>query len=127
MMAHTNGAATQADDVKQDVQDDLKEMGREIRQRANDVKQEVVKQLYAAAETIRKEVKESQLEGDGKNTANDVAKGLEKAATYLNSRSVEQMGGEATRVVRRNPMRAVMVAFIVGLLLGVIVRGGDKK
>ncbi len=125
-MANTNGAATQAEDIQQEEQDDLKEVGREIRKRANDVKEEVVKQLFGAAETIRKEAKEAHLEGDGKTAAYDVAKGLEKAATYLNSRSVEKMGDDATRVVRRNPMRAVMVALIVGLLLGIMLKGSDK-
>jgi ElaB/YqjD/DUF883 family membrane-anchored ribosome-binding protein len=125
-MTNTNGAATQAEDVQQEVKEELKEVGREVRKRANDVKDEVVKQLFGAAETIRKEAKEAHLEGEGKSAAYDVAKGLEKAANYLNSRSVEKMGDDATRVVRRNPMRAVMVALIVGLLLGIMLKGGDK-
>ncbi|MCB9452353.1 MAG: hypothetical protein H6672_13015 [Anaerolineaceae bacterium] len=126
-MSNTNGAVSQGEEVTQEIRDDLKEVGREIRQRANDVKDEVVKQLYGAAETIRKEAKESHLEGDGKAAAHEVAKGLEKAANYLHSRSVEKMGDDATRVVRRNPMRAVMTALIVGLILGVLLKGGDKK
>jgi hypothetical protein len=58
-------------------------------------------------------------------SADELAKGLEKAASYLNSKSVEDMGGDATRVVARYPLRAVFITFIVGLLIGIMMRG-DK-
>jgi ElaB/YqjD/DUF883 family membrane-anchored ribosome-binding protein len=125
MDATNNGTAEKVQDAAQDMSQDLRELGRELRQRANDARTQVVKQLFSAAEGIRKEAHEAKND-DVKRSADEVAKGLEKAAAYLNSHSLENMGEEAVRVVRRSPMRAVLVAFIIGLLLGMMLRG-DKK
>jgi ElaB/YqjD/DUF883 family membrane-anchored ribosome-binding protein len=86
-----------------------------------------VKQLNTAAESIRKEARESTDSADARKAADEVAKGLEKAAHYLNSRTVEQMGEDATRVVQRNPMRVMFIAFVVGWLMGMMMRGGEKR
>ncbi|NWG18169.1 MAG: hypothetical protein HXY41_16215 [Chloroflexi bacterium] len=123
----TNGTTDKkAEDAAQEIARDLRELQRELRGRANDVRKEVVKQLYAGAQTIRREASEAKVGGEAKRNADELARGLEKAASYLNSRSIEDMGEEAVRVVRKNPMRAVMVAFGVGLLMGIMMRGGDK-
>ncbi|GIL14114.1 MAG: hypothetical protein BroJett038_28340 [Chloroflexota bacterium] len=122
----TNGTTDKAQDAAQEIARDLRELQRELRSRANDVRKEVVKQLYAGAETLRREATEAKVSGEAKHSADELARGLEKAAAYLNSRSVEDMGEEAVRVVRKNPMRAVIVAFVVGLLMGMMMRSGDK-
>lgn len=125
-MAPTNGAQEKVEDVAQDVTKELKELGRELRGRANDVRKEAAKQLNKTAETIRKEVRQAGADDDATQKADELAKGLEKAAAYLNSKSVEQMGTDATRVVQRYPLRAVFITFIVGLLLGMMLRGDNK-
>ncbi len=122
MTDSTNGVGETLADAAQDVAAKSRELGRELRQRANDVRKEAAKQLFAAAETIRKEAREAGAAGDVKQGADEIAKGLEKAAAFLRDRSVEQMGDEAVRVVRKNPMRAVIVAFIVGLIIGLLLR-----
>lgn len=122
MTDSTNGVGETLADAAQDVAAKSRELGREFRQRANDVRKEAAKQLFAAAETIRKEAHEAGAAGDVKQGADEIAKGLEKAAAFLRDRSVEQMGDEAVRVVRKNPMRAVIVAFIVGLIIGLLLR-----
>jgi ElaB/YqjD/DUF883 family membrane-anchored ribosome-binding protein len=126
-MNGTNGAGEKVHDTTQEFSQDLNELGRELRVRANDIRKEAVKQLNTAADSIRKEVRESTDSSDAHKAADEVAKGLEKAATYLNNRTVEQMGEDATRVVRRNPMRMLFIAFVVGWLLGMMMRGGDKR
>jgi ElaB/YqjD/DUF883 family membrane-anchored ribosome-binding protein len=122
-MTETNGTGEKV----QDVSKELGELGREVRQKANDIRKETVKQLNSAAESIRKEARESSDSPEAHKAADEVAKGLEKAAHYLNNRSVEQMGAEATRVVKRNPMRMLFITFVVGFLLGMSMRGGDNK
>jgi ElaB/YqjD/DUF883 family membrane-anchored ribosome-binding protein len=118
-MADDNGSAEKrTEEVAQ-------ELGRELRNRAEDVRKETVKQLNKAAATIRKEARESDAGGELKQSADDIAKGLEKAASFLNSRNIDQMGQEATRVVQKNPIRAVVIALIVGLLVGIMMKG-DK-
>jgi ElaB/YqjD/DUF883 family membrane-anchored ribosome-binding protein len=126
-MTGTNGTGEKVEDAVQDVSKEIGELGRELRQKANDIRKEAVKQLNAAAESIRKEARESSDNPEAYKTADEVAKGLEKAAHYLNNRSVEQMGVEARRVVKRNPMRMIFITFVVGFLLGISMRGGDKK
>lgn len=121
-----HGSSEEFQSTVKEVSDDLQEMGRELTKRANDVRKEVVKQLNNAAETIRKEAHDATDDTGARKTADEVAKGLEKAAHYLNNRSVEQMGTEASRVVRSNPLRTLFIAFAVGLLLGIVMRG-DKK
>ncbi len=121
----TNGQADNMQDVAEDLQRELRELQRQLRGRANDVRKEVVKQLYTGADAIRKEARQSDAGDEAKRSADEIARGLEKAASYLNSRSVENMGEEAVRVVKRNPMRAVIIAFVIGLLMGIMMRG-DK-
>ncbi len=124
-MAETNGAADNAEQMAKEAAKELQELRRELRKRAEDVRKETVKQLNKAAETIRKEAHEATIEDEFKQSADNIARGLEKAASYLNSRTVDQMGEDATRVVQKNPIRAVVIALIVGLLMGLMMRG-DK-
>jgi ElaB/YqjD/DUF883 family membrane-anchored ribosome-binding protein len=125
-MAPHNGTDANVEDVAQDVSKELRELGRELRHRADDVRKEAAKQLNTAADTIRKEVRQAGAGTEFQDSADELAKGLEKAASYLNSKSVEQMGGDATRVVQRYPLRAVFVTFIVGLLIGLLLKGDSK-
>lgn len=124
-MSPSNGNEN-ADQVIEEIKKEASELGREIRQRAEDVKKETVKQLNNAAQTIRKEVREAKVDKEAVQKADELAKNLEKTAHYLNSHSVDQMGEQATRVVTKNPMRAVIVAFIIGFLLGLMLRGDSK-
>lgn len=130
-MSDTNGAkdAVKADEVVEAAREqaekaraELQDFSREIRQRANDARKEVVKQLHTAAETIRKEARENKGNDEMKNAADNLANGLERAANYLNSRNVEDMGDEVVKVVRRNPTRVMMILFVVGVIVGVFLR-----
>jgi ElaB/YqjD/DUF883 family membrane-anchored ribosome-binding protein len=124
-MAPSNGIDEKVEDVAQDVSKELRELGRELRHRANDVRKETAKQLHNAATTIRKEAREAGAGAEAVQSADELAKGLEKAAHYLNSKSVEQMGEDTVKVVRRYPLRAVLVTFVVGALIGMWLRGSD--
>lgn len=125
-MAPHNGTDANVEEAAQDVAKELRELGREFRNRADGVRKEAAKQLNTAAETIRKEVRQAGAGDEATQSADELAKGLEKAASYLNSKSVEQMGGDATKVVQRYPLRAVFVTFIVGLLIGLLLKGDSK-
>lgn len=124
-MSGNNGTGETIQDVTKDVSKELGELGRELRQRANDIRKEAVKQLNHAAESIRREAHEKEDESAQK-TADEVAKGLEKAAHYLNTNSVEQMGQEATRIVKKNPVPSLLVILGIGILIGLLLRGGKK-
>ena len=122
-----NGTGEKVQDAARDVAQELSEFAREFRQRANSVRKEAVKQLNHAAESIRREARDNTDDKKAHETADEVAKGLEKAAHYLNTNSVEQMGNEATKVVRQNPIPALLVALGIGMVIGLILNSGNKK
>lgn len=124
-MAPNNGTDAKVQDAVEDVSKEMKDLGRDLRNQADNVRKEAAKQLNTAASTIRKEVRQAGAGAEATQSADELAKNLEKAASYLNSKSVEQMGTDATRVVQRYPLRAVFVTFIVGLLIGLMLKG-DK-
>ncbi len=126
-MAGNNGTGTKVEDAARDVSKDLGEIARELRQKANDVRKEAVKQLNHAAETIRREAHDKTEDASAHKSADEVAKGLEKAAHYLNNNSVEQMEKEARRVVRKNPFPSVLVALGIGMVIGLLLNSGNKK
>jgi ElaB/YqjD/DUF883 family membrane-anchored ribosome-binding protein len=123
-MTTMNGAQIKAEAAE--VTDDLREMGREFSSRAEDVRKEAVKLLHGAAEKIREEAHERPLGDDATRAADEVAKGLEKAAHYLNTRSVEEMGQDAKQVVQKYPVRTITIAVIIGIVIGLILRGGKR-
>lgn len=118
----TNEKFAEAQDVAQRTADELKEFGRELRKRAETVRLEVIKQLHNAAANIRKEANERKDEPFLRQNADKLAKGLEKTAHYLNSRDLDHLGEEASAAVRQNPMRTLAIVFVIGLIVGMILR-----
>jgi ElaB/YqjD/DUF883 family membrane-anchored ribosome-binding protein len=107
--------------VAEDAADNLRELVRESRQRADELKKQVVKQLNSAAETMRREAREAGAADDAQTAIDNLAGGMEKAAHYLNKHSYDDMTADASRVVRRNPLRALAVTFVVGLVAGMVL------
>jgi ElaB/YqjD/DUF883 family membrane-anchored ribosome-binding protein len=103
------------------------EFGREARKRTEDLKNDLAGQLFQAASTLRKEARAAKAGDDAIRTADKMSKNLEKAGTYLRRHSLDDMGDEATRAVRRNPWRIVLIALAIGVILGVLLRGDDKQ
>ena len=118
----SNGHVTTPEETVDQAKLELTELGRELRERADEVRVEVVKQLQTAAETIRKEAKERKAKGEVRDAADNLAKGLEKTANYLNSRDVDNLGEDATRIIRRNPWRFIAFIFAVGIAIGIFFR-----
>ena len=114
------------DELREDANRELREFGREVRQKADEAKKEVVERLFEAADTIRRETREAKANKDAEQAADNVAKGLEKAAHYLKRRSYEDMGDDVERVVKRRPMRAVGMALVAGIVIGLILRGSSR-
>ncbi|MDX2139972.1 MAG: hypothetical protein SF123_17935 [Chloroflexota bacterium] len=113
--------------LKDDAAQELREFGREVRHKANDAKKDVVSKLYDAAEGIRREVRESKASKDARHSADSVARQLEKAAHYINRHSFEDMGEDVEKIVRRPPVRIVLIALVVGLVIGLIMRNSNRK
>ncbi|MCC6614624.1 MAG: hypothetical protein IT320_14180 [Anaerolineae bacterium] len=114
------------DELREEANRELREFGREVRSKADEAKKEVVARLFDAADTIRREAREANASKDAEQAADNVAKGLEKAAHYLKRRSYEDMGDDVERVVKRRPMRALGIALVTGIVIGMILRGGSR-
>ncbi len=99
------------------VDTNVNELGRKLMQQAEEARSEVVKQLQGAAEKIRQQVQDAGAPGDDTG-AEKLAAGLEKAANYLNSHSLEAIGEDAVRVMRRNRWWMLVLALLVGIIIG---------
>jgi ElaB/YqjD/DUF883 family membrane-anchored ribosome-binding protein len=125
MSHHT--ISDRAEQFAEDAGESLREFGRLAYHRADDVKKEATKLLYGAADTIRREAREAGANREMRRNADEVAKGLERAAHYLKKRSYEDMGKDMTKNVSRNPWQTVAIVFVVGLVIGLLLRGEGQK
>ncbi len=115
-----------AEDFLDDAGKSISELGREARKTAHDAKKDMVKTLHTAAHTIRKEAREANASKEIREQADSVAEGFERAAHYLKKHSYEDIGEDVVEGVRANPWRTLAIIFIVGLVIGLILRGGDQ-
>jgi ElaB/YqjD/DUF883 family membrane-anchored ribosome-binding protein len=115
-----------AEDLFEDAGKNLSEFGREARHKADGAKRDMVKTLHDAAHTIRKEARGGNVSRDVRDHADNVARGFERAAHYLNRHSYEDIGEDITEGVKANPWRTLAVIFVIGLIIGLILRGDDN-
>jgi ElaB/YqjD/DUF883 family membrane-anchored ribosome-binding protein len=99
------------------------EVGRKATQVAEEARKESAKALQKAAERLRREVREGGGDDNAVQLTDDVASSLEKTALYLKETSVPEMEQELKERVQAQPFQALLVAFGIGLLVGLIVRG----
>lgn len=125
-MSSTNGTSEHLHEAADHAAEDLREVGRELRQKANELRKDIVGQLNKAASTLRQEAREKSADPSLHKSVDEAATGLEKAAVFLNNHSVEDMGAEAVKTVKRSPMRSLAVVFVVGVVIGLLLRGGSK-
>jgi len=116
-----------AEDIAAEAADNLRDLGRNARSSAEDVKKQSVRLLNEAADTIRREARERGASKDVRGSADDVAKGLERAAHYLKRHSYEDMSEDVTKTVQRNPWRIMAILFVVGVIVGLVLRGDNDK
>jgi ElaB/YqjD/DUF883 family membrane-anchored ribosome-binding protein len=101
------------------------EARRAMRESAYTVKETAADSLLMAAQNIRREA----LKGGSDEVvkqAHQLARSMEKAALYLDSRTFEQIGTDATEVVKSNPWESIGLAALVGLFLGMLLSSGRR-
>ncbi|MFO7322739.1 MAG: hypothetical protein DIU68_013495 [Chloroflexota bacterium] len=116
-----------AEEIASEAAEGLDDLRRNARAGAEDVKKQAVNLLHQAADSIRREARQRGASKDMRQSADDVARGLEKAAHYLRRHSFEDMGEDVTKSVRRNPWRMMLFVFIAGVVLGLILRGDSGR
>lgn len=113
-MATTNGA--------EGISVDINEIRREALAKAEEIRKEAAKKLNAAAESIRKDVRQHDADKEAVEKADEVAKHLEDTARYLGSHTLEDMGEEAVKVVQKYPWRTLAVVLVIGMIIGLLLR-----
>lgn len=101
------------------------EARRAMRESAYAVKESAANALLSAAENIRREAVNSGSE-DVIRQAHQLSRGMEKAAVYLDSRTLDQIGEDATEVIKENPWQTLGITFLIGLIIGLIMRSGRR-
>lgn len=125
MGRHHNGEHSEA--LAQETVKAMNELGRSARKRADDAKKEAVKGLNSAAESLRREARELGANPEIRGSVDEVARGLERTATYLRRHSYEQMGQDVSRAVKGTSFRTFLIVFIVGVVVGLLMRGDETE
>ena len=127
----TNGKPTPVEDQVEKLADDaaksMGEIGREVNHQAENAKSEMVKALYETAKTLRRETREAGVSDEVQTRVDDVAKGFEKAAGYLKTNSYSEIGEDAVTTVKRYPMQTIAVIFVIGVIIGLLLRGSNSS
>ncbi len=118
--ARVEQATEQAREELADVQGQLRGLRRELVNRALTAKDRVVEELMSAAQRIRHEAEESQ-DAATLDKAAELAEDLERTARYLDTKNLEKVGEEINVAVQRSPWQMIGVAFMVGLVIGLLV------
>jgi len=117
--ARVGKAAEQAREELADVQTQLRELRRDLVNRALTARDRVVEELLAAAQRIRSEGQESE-DTETIDKAAEIAAGLEHTARYLDTRNLEKVGEDINEAVQSNVWPVVLGAFVVGLVIGLL-------
>ncbi len=120
---HNDNVSDKADQVVADATKNVQEIGRELHHHADNAKSDMVKTLYDAAMNLRKQARDAGASDEIADRVDDVAIGFEKAASYLKRNSFEDMGEDAVRTVKTYPMQTIAVIFVIGVVIGLLLRG----
>lgn len=116
-------AAVEAEDVATVVAADV---ARELRQKADDVRKGMVRTLNDSALKLREQAREDPADIDAQKKADEIAKQIERAASYLSTHSVDDIRKDAEETVKKNSTLILAVVLIVGVIIGLLMRNGDR-
>ncbi len=128
-MPNRNGdhAADKAEQIVEEANKSIHELGREAHQKAETAKSDMVKTLYDAAKNLRKQARDAGASHEAREQIDDVADGFEKAASYLKHNDYGEIGEDAVKTVQRYPLQMMAIILVIGVIIGLILRGGGDK
>ena len=94
------------------------DLGRQALKVAEQARQQSAKGLQTAADKLRKEVREGDADEEAIRRADQFADNLEKTALYLKENTVPEMGEQFEARVKQDPYKALIIALVVGLVIG---------
>ena len=121
-----NNLEAVVESVDENIENQLEDISSRVRDGAESAKGELARQLQNIAQTIRKEVGEREMEDTAVEQVEKLTDGLDQAAEFLESRTVEEIGAEATtkakETVTKNPWQTLLALLVVGIVIGVLLR-----
>lgn len=97
------------------------ELGRQALKVADQARLQSAKGLQNAADKLRKEVREDDdTDEEAIRRADQLADNLEKTALYLKENTVPEMGEQFEERVKQDPYKALLIALVIGLVIGFI-------
>jgi ElaB/YqjD/DUF883 family membrane-anchored ribosome-binding protein len=91
-----------------------------FRKHADDARKDVIRQLNRSARHLRSDV-EHLLEGEQRNRAQKLAQELEHLVDDIEHRAEKRIG-EVSQQVSQNIWTSVLIAFGIGLLVGLLLK-----
>ena len=114
-MAHQ--AADKASEMGRHAADKASEMGRHAMDRADQSRGSVAEGLERTAQALRSKMPEGASE-----YAQPAVEAMERAADYIRTHDLKEMGNDLTSTVRQHPGPSLIAAVAVGFLVGVMLR-----
>ena len=119
--------ADKAEHLVDEANQSIHELGREAHQQAETAKSDMVKTLYDAAKNLRKQARDAGASHEVRERIDDVADGFEKAAGYLKHNDYAEIGEDAVHTVQRYPLQIMAIFLVIGVIIGLILRGGKDE
>ncbi len=134
MSGQSNGIPDGVNDLRDEaarrvdeVSAEISELGRELRQTADEARKGMIRALNEGALNLRQGAREAGAPKEVVGAVDDVAKGFERAANYLNAHTVDEIRKDAEDTIRQNSTTLLVIMLIVGVVIGLLLRGGDRK
>lgn len=112
-----------AEHIAEEASKSAAELARELHHHAENAKSDMVRALYDAAKALRRQSREAGANEEIQERLDNVATGFEKAAGYLKRNSYSDIGEDAVRTAKNNPMQTMALIFIIGVVIGLLLRG----
>ena len=96
------------------------DLGKQALKMADQARLQSAKGLQSAADKLRKEVREGEADEEAVRRADQFADNLEKTAFYLKENTVPERGEKFEAGVKQDPYKALLIALVVGLVIGCI-------
>jgi ElaB/YqjD/DUF883 family membrane-anchored ribosome-binding protein len=123
MAAKTNERSL--DDITREAQDTLDKAGKVLTKQANQFRKGIAHQLREAAAKIREQVAGQKMDAEAQEQVNRVLSRLDEMGDYLEKHTLEQIEAQAKAAVKENVWRNLLIAFIIGLVVGIFIARND--
>lgn len=106
-----------------DNQERLERFGKDLTKQANETRRTIAHQIKATAKNLRSELKDhDELDDNLRKQADEALQRLDEVAVYLDDRSVEEIEEGARKAIQQNVWRSLLIAFVIGFVLGILIK-----